>query len=62
VEARLLEFEALVRRQQGRSGEAAALLKMAAARYREIGESELLARVLAARNEILGSNKPAGPA
>ena len=61
VEARLLEFEALVRRQQGRAGEAAALLKMAAARYREIGESELLAKAVAARNEILGQ-KPAGPA
>lgn len=61
VEARLLEFEAQVRRQQGRSGEAAALLKMAAARYREIGESELLAKVVAARNEILG-HKPADPA
>lgn len=61
VEARLLEFEALVRRQQGRAGEAAALLKMAAARYREIGESELLAKAVALRNEIL-SNKPAEPA
>lgn len=61
VEARLLEFEAQVRRQQGRSGEAAALLKMAAARYREIGESELLAKTLAAREAILG-HKPAGPA
>lgn len=61
VEARLLEFEALVRRQQGRSGEAAALLKMAAARYREIGESELLAKTLAAREAIL-SQKPSHPA
>ena len=60
VEARLLEFEASVRRHQGRAGEAAALLKMAAARYREIGESELLAKALAARNEIL-RNQPAGP-
>ena len=61
VEARLLEFEALVRRQQGRSGEAAALLKMAAARYREIGESELLAKTLAARQAILG-HQPSSPA
>jgi hypothetical protein len=53
VEARLLEFEALVRRQQGRSGEAAALLKMAAARYREIGESERLAKTLAQRKALL---------
>lgn len=59
VEGRLLEFEAAVRRHQGRSGEAAALLKMAAARYREIGESELLARAVAARNEILGPRPPA---
>lgn len=53
VEARLLEFEAQARRSQGRNGEAAALLKMAAARYREIGERDLLERVLAERNEIL---------
>jgi hypothetical protein len=53
VEGRLLEFEASLRRHKGRTGEAAALLKMAAARYREIGESELLARAVAARNEIL---------
>lgn len=55
VEGRLLEFEAAVRRHQGRTGEAAALLKMAAARYREIGESELLAKAVAARNELLRS-------
>ena len=53
VEGRLLEFEASLRRHKGRTGEAAALLKMAAARYRQIGESELLARAVAARNEIL---------
>lgn len=58
VEGRLLEFEASVRRHQGRPGEAAALFKMAAARYREIGESELHAKAVAARNEILG-NRPA---
>jgi hypothetical protein len=52
VEARLLEFEALARRGQGRNGEAAALLKMAAARYRESGERELLERVLAERDAI----------
>ncbi|HEV2855345.1 MAG TPA: hypothetical protein VHC97_21295 [Thermoanaerobaculia bacterium] len=60
VEGRLLEFEARVRRHQGRSGEAAALLKMAAARYREIGDGELLARVLAEREAILRQN-PARP-
>lgn len=53
VEARLLEFEAQARRSQGRNGEAAALLKMAAARYRETGESELLAKALAARKALL---------
>ena len=53
VEARLLEFEAAVRRGQGRQGEAAALLKLAAARYRETGEAEHLKRVLAAREDIL---------
>ncbi len=47
VEARLLEFEAALRREQGRPGEAAALLKMAAARYRESGETQLLERALA---------------
>jgi hypothetical protein len=53
VEARLLEFEAALRRGQGRGGEAAALLKLAAARYRESGEPQLLERVLAAREEVL---------
>jgi hypothetical protein len=53
VEARLLEFEAVLRREQGRGGEAAALLKLAAARYRESGEAQLLERVLAARGELL---------
>jgi hypothetical protein len=53
VEARLLEFEAAVRRGQGRQGEAAALLKLAAARYRETGEAERLQRVLAEREDIL---------
>jgi len=53
VEARLLEFEASLRREQGRTGEAAALLKMAAARYRESGEEELRARTLAEREAML---------
>ncbi len=53
VEARLLEFEAALRRGQGRGGEAAALLKLAAARYRESGEAQLLERALAARAEVL---------
>jgi hypothetical protein len=53
VEARLLEFEAALRREQGRGSEAAALLKLAAARYRESGEVDLLARALAARDELL---------
>jgi hypothetical protein len=53
VEARLLEFEAALRRGQGRGGEAAALLKLAAARYRESGEVQLLERALAVRGEVL---------
>jgi hypothetical protein len=53
VEARLLELEAVLRRAQGRAGEAAALLKLAAARYRESGEVKLLERALAVRDEIL---------
>jgi hypothetical protein len=53
VEARLLEFEAALRRGQRRGGEAAALLKLAAARYRESGEVLLLERALAARAEVL---------
>ncbi|HEY4574884.1 MAG TPA: hypothetical protein VIJ26_12985 [Thermoanaerobaculia bacterium] len=53
VEARLLEFEAALRRQQGRGREAASLLKLAAARYRESGEADLLKRALAARDELL---------
>lgn len=61
VEGRLLEFEAAVRRDEGRAGEAAALLKMAAARYREIGESELLAKAQAARAAIVGTWNAAVP-
>jgi hypothetical protein len=53
VEARLLEFEADVRGGQGRAGEAASLLKQAASRYREIGETELLARVRLKRDHVL---------
>jgi tetratricopeptide (TPR) repeat protein len=53
VEARLLEFEAAVRRTQGRTREAAALLKQAAARYRQIGETQHLERVLADRETVL---------
>ncbi|HSS49028.1 MAG TPA: hypothetical protein VLX28_08780 [Thermoanaerobaculia bacterium] len=53
VEARLLEFEAAVRRVQKRYKEAAAVLKLAAARYRETGETERLERALAEREDIL---------
>ncbi len=53
VEARLLEYEAAVRRGQGRFKEAAGVLKLAAARYRETGEAERLARALAEREHIL---------
>jgi len=53
VEARLLEFEATVRRTQGRMREAAALLKQAASRYRQIGETQHLERALADREAVL---------
>lgn len=52
VEARLLEFEAAVRLDQERRGEAAALLLQAASRYRSVNEPELLDRALLRRNEI----------
>jgi hypothetical protein len=58
VEARLLELEAALRREQKRGGEAAALLKLAAARYRESGEGKLLERALAARAEVLRDRIP----
>lgn len=53
VEARLLEFEASVRRQQGRSSEAAALLKQAESRYREANEHHLAARTHHKRDQVL---------
>jgi hypothetical protein len=60
VEARLLEFEAAMRRGQGRNGEAAALLKLAAARYRETGDAQRQERALAEREDILrqGASPP----
>ena len=54
VDARLLEFEAAVRAAQGQPGEALALLRQAASRYRRANEPELLARVLARREELQG--------
>jgi hypothetical protein len=54
VDARLLEFEAAVRAAQGRPGDASALLKQAAVRYRRLNEPGLLARVLARREELQG--------
>ncbi|HSF44294.1 MAG TPA: hypothetical protein VLT87_31190 [Thermoanaerobaculia bacterium] len=53
VEARLLDFEAAVREREGRPGEAAALLKQAASRYREIGDTLLFARAREKREQIL---------
>jgi len=53
VEARLLEFEASVRRQQGRTNEAAALLKQAEARYREANEHHRAARTHHTRAQVL---------
>lgn len=53
VEARLLEFEASVRRLQGRTSEAAALLKQAESRYREANEHHLAARTHHKRDQVL---------
>jgi hypothetical protein len=53
VEARLLEFEAAVRRQQGHTGEAAALLKQAESRYHEANEHHLAARTHHKRDQVL---------
>jgi hypothetical protein len=58
VEAHLLEFEARVRRDQDRLGEASALLKLASTRYREAGDAVLCERALAARSEILQLIRP----
>jgi len=52
VDAQLLEFEAAVREDQGRPGEAAALLKQAATRYDKINQTDLLQRVLAKRDRL----------
>lgn len=51
VEARLLEFEAAVRRRQGRTREAAALLNQAEARYSDSGATDLAARAHLARRD-----------
>ena len=53
VEARLLEFEATVRRDQGRTGEAAGLFKQAAGRYRQIGDQPRHERAIAEREATL---------
>jgi hypothetical protein len=52
VEARLLEFEAVVRLDQGRRGESAALLQQAASRYVALNEPGPLDRVLLLRSQI----------
>lgn len=53
IEARLLEFEASVRRAEGRTGEAAGLFKQAAARYRQVGDQPRHDRALAEREATL---------
>ncbi len=58
VEAHLLEFESRVRCDQGRLGEASALLKLASIRYREAGDRVLCDQALAARGEILQQIRP----
>lgn len=52
VDARLLEFEAAVRADQGRESEAAALLRQAASRYAQVNEPELEARANARRDAL----------
>jgi hypothetical protein len=52
VDARLLEFEAAVRADQGRLGEADALLRQAAARYARVNEPELETQVKARREGL----------
>ena len=52
IEARLLEFEAGVRLEQGRRSEAAALLQQAASRYLAVNEPESLERTLLQRNQV----------
>jgi hypothetical protein len=59
VDARLLEFEAAVRIDQGRPGEAAALLRQAAARYAQVNEPELAARAAGRREAIRRAAKEA---
>jgi tetratricopeptide (TPR) repeat protein len=58
VEARLLEFEAALRRDQGRTGEAAGLFKQAASRYRQIGDAPRHDRALAQREATLRKEAP----
>lgn len=58
VEARLLELEAALRRDQGRTGEAAGLFKQAAARYRQIGDQPRCDRALAQREATLRKGGP----
>lgn len=53
VDARLLEFEAAVRENQGALRAAIGLLRQAESRYREIGESGLAARARATRERLL---------
>jgi hypothetical protein len=60
VDARLLEFEAAVHAAQSRPGDALALLKQAASRYRKVNEPGHLARVLARREELQGKTGQPG--
>jgi hypothetical protein len=53
VEARLLEREAMLRQRQGHPREAAALLRQAESRYREIGEDGLADLARSTRERLL---------
>lgn len=61
LDAQLLEFEAAVREDQGRAGEADSLLKQAAARYAALHEDDLHARVLAKRGHLRRPGEAAQP-
>lgn len=61
VEARLLEFEASLRREQGRTGESAGLFKQAAARYRQIGDQQSCQHALAERESVLRQGSSGNP-
>lgn len=61
VDARLLEFEAAVRADQGRLGDADALLRQAAARYLRVNERDLATEVEARRKALRAAGEAVTP-